>query len=177
MPTPGAWQAGDPGHPAEHNRQWQRGAAWLKFNATPTVVTTQQDRYVAAGTWETRADANRGVALEGPTLQVTGEGGPVRVLCTGTLQSGNNVVVGVYLAISRDPEAPLNPGVAGSDPSDRISESEVYITMSGTSRPEAFAIQSLNDVEPGDRVYLIVQNRTGTQDIVVEFAHLTVTAL
>ena len=179
MATPGAWVAGDPGHPEEHNRTWQRGALWLKFNATPTVVSVQQDRYVIAGTSETNPDRNRGLehVQDGNVLQVVGDGGSFHVVATGTVESANNAIVGIYLAVARDPGAALNPGPAGPAPSDRLSESEVYVNMSGTARPTPFAVQALVDLDPGDRVYVIVQNRNGTADITVEFLHLTVVAI
>ncbi len=179
MGVPGAWVAGDLGHPEEHNRTWQRGALWLKFNQVSTVVTVQQDRYVIAGTSETDPSLNRGFdhVVDGNVLEVTGQGGMFHVTATGTVESANNAVVGIYLAVSRDPEAALNPGAAGSTPSDRISESEVYVTMPGTARPTAFAVQALTDLSHGDRVYAIVQNRNGTQDIRVEFLHLVATAV
>lgn len=179
MGTPGAWEPGDTGHPEEHNRTWQRGALWLKFNSTETVVTTQQDRYVMAGVSETNESRNVGFdhVVDGNVLQVTGPGGMFHVTGTGTVLGANNAVVGIYLAVSRDPEAALNPGPAGSDPSDRIGESEVYVTMSGTARPTPFAVQTLVELEPGDRVYGIVQNRNGTQNITVEFFHLAAVAV
>ena len=179
MPTPGDWKAGDPGHPAEHNRSWQRGATWLKDNDAVTTVSIQGERYVIAGTSETAPDRNQGFehVQQGNVLHLTGQGGPFHLIATGTVESANNVIVGVYLAVSRDPEADLDPGADGSETSDRISESEVYVNMSGTARPTPFAVQSILDLDQGDRAYVIVQNRSGTQDITVEFLHLAVIAL
>ena len=172
-----SFNVGDEGHVEEHNRLRQHGSLWLKFNETVTAVATQGARYVIAGTSEP-SDGNVGFDFvqDGNVLQLTGDCGTFHIQATGSLQSANNVTVGCYLAVSRDPQAALDPGVDAT-PSDRLGQSEIYITMPGTARPTPFAIQSIVDLDEDDRVYVIVQNRNGTQDITVEFLHLTVTAI
>lgn len=173
-----SFAVGDSGHVAEHNRTVQHGSLWLKFNQDVTAVTTQGERYVIAGTSEaSEGNVGFGHQQAGNVLHLTGAGGTFHIQATGSVQSGNNVVIGVYLAVSRDPEAALDPGVAGSAASDRLSQSEVHVTMPGTARPTPFAIQSIVDLDEDDRVYVVVQNRNGTQDIVVEFLHLAVTPI
>jgi hypothetical protein len=93
----------------------------------------------------------------------------MRVLCTFSLISGNNNKIGVYIGVKRgesiDPDA------------DRISESEVYVTTSGTGgegRPDPGAIQALVSLNRHDEVYMIVQNTSNTNNITVEFMNIIV---
>ena len=173
-----AFNVGDAGHVAEHNRQVEHGSLWLKANSDVTEVSEAGGRYLIAGTSEP-AEGNRGFGFvqDGNVLQLSGHPGTFHLIATGSILSANNAVLGVYLAVSRDPAAELDPGAAGTVESDRLGQSEVYVTMPGTARPGTFAVQSIVDLEVGDRVYVIVQNRNGTADITVEFLHLAALAV
>jgi hypothetical protein len=93
----------------------------------------------------------------------------MRILCTFSIISGNNNRIGVYLGVKRgetiDPDA------------DRIPESEVYVTTSGTGgdgRPDVGAVQALVTLNKDDEVYTIVQNTSNTGNITVQFMNIVV---
>lgn len=91
------------------------------------------------------------------------------VQCNFTVftNSPNSDVIGIYLAVNRDPLSNLSE-------SDRISESEVYLTLSSGVRPDPGFVQTVLDLNEGDRVYLIVQNRDAARDIIVQFANMII---
>lgn len=147
------------------------GEVWIKTNTDPTIVSAAGARYVITGTSNSSIDNKNFIHVQdGNALQYTGRGGKFHIIGTVSLTSGVNNVLGVYIAINRNPGTPLNPDA------DRISESEVYMTSSGT-RPEPATVQTLEELRPGDRVYLIVQNRNNNVDITVEFMKLISTGL
>jgi hypothetical protein len=77
--------------------------------------------------------------------------------------SSQNNVLGFYLGVSRNSNAALNSNSALTD---RLSESEVYITATGT-RPDACFLQALTTLSNNDRVYLICQNTTAGNPVTV----------
>lgn len=153
------------------------GVMWIKFNAVATTVTVAEDRYAAAGASESDVERTKGFLhlADLNALQLQGRSGLFHIHVTGSILSANNAVVGVYIGASRNPGGALDPGVSGSVSSDRISESEVYVTMPSSARPTPFSVQALVPLDYLDRVYLMVQNRLGTADITVEFMHTVIT--
>lgn len=81
--------------------------------------------------------------------------------------SPNADILGIYLAVNRDPLSNLSE-------SDRISESEVYLTLSSGVRPDPGYVQTVLDLNEGDRVYLIVQNRDAARNIIVQFVNMII---
>ena len=153
------------------------GVMWIKFNEVVTPVTVAGERYATVGVSDSDITRNKGFQhlADLNALQLQGRSGLFHIHVTGSVLSANNVVVGIYIGVSRTPEWDLDPGVAGPDPSDRISESEVYVTMPSSARPTPFSVQALVTLNYLDRVYLMVQNRNGTADITVEFMHTVIT--
>ena len=90
----------------------------------------------------------------------------VKAQASFTIRGSANNVIGVYLA-------KCESGNSIVPDTDRISESEVYVAMSG-SRPDSAFVQAILDVTEGDRVYCIVQNTSSTADVTVEFLNLIV---
>jgi hypothetical protein len=68
----------------------------------------------------------------------------------------------------------VNKGGAINPSADRISESEAYINTPQSGRADAAAIQALVQLDPNDRVYMIVQNTTSTANVTVEFMNLVI---
>lgn len=143
------------------------GNMYMKNNAVATDVTVQGDRYAMAGVTEsngfnqkfTHVLANNSMRYDSTIPRL------FRILATFTVLSGTNNIIGLYIGVKRgdsiDPDA------------DRVSESEVYLTTSG-SRPDAAAVQALTILNQNDEVYFIVQNTSATNDITIEFINLTI---
>jgi hypothetical protein len=143
---------------------------YMKNNAVATDVLVQNDRYRVAGTTEINAIIQRfSHDLANNAVEYTSTISRIfKVLITGSLTSGQNNVIGCYIGILRSGNS-INPT------NDRVSESEVYVSASGT-RPDTYAIQCLANLNQGDKVYMIVQNTTGTTDITVNFLNLVIEA-
>ena len=144
---------------------------YIKNSAVETIVSETGVRYAVAGTSEvnslnqkfTHVQANNSVRYDSSVART------MRIVCTFTIISGNNNLIGVYLGVKRG-EA-INPSA------DRIPESEVYVTTSGTGsggRPDPGAVQALVSLNKDDEVYMIVQNTSNTNNITVEFMNIIV---
>lgn len=141
---------------------------YVKNNATETVITVQNDRYNVLGTTEistliqrfTHDSVNNAVTYTSSVERT------FKVQCTFTLLGNTNNVIGTYLGVARSGNA-INPTL------DRITESEVYITANG-SRPDSGAVQAFVNLSQGDRVYLITQNTSGTQNVTYVFLQMTI---
>lgn len=141
---------------------------YMKNNAVETVVTVVSDRYAVLGTTELgtltqRFTLNQSENSLTYTSSVTRT---FRVQATFTLTSGNNNIIGNYLAVNKNGN-PIDPNA------DRISESEVYITTSGT-RPDSGAIQAFVELSEGDKLYIITQNTSNTQNITFVFLQVII---
>lgn len=140
---------------------------FLKNNETETVVSVAGDRYAVAGTSQsnglnqkfTHITANNSMRYDSTIIRT------FRILTTFAVESGNNNVCGFYIGVKKGET--INPDA------DRISESEVYVTTSGT-RPNAGAVQALVQLKEGDEVYFIVQNTSGTTNIKVGFMNMII---
>lgn len=142
---------------------------YMKLNATATDVLVIEGRYPAAGTTETTTGLNQKFThiQERNSLRYDSTIPRVfRVVATFTALSGQNNVLGFYLG-------KISAGNTQNADADRLTESEIYITASGT-RPDAGAIQTFVEMEQNDELYFIVQNRSATTDITVEFLNITV---
>jgi hypothetical protein len=140
---------------------------YMKNNATPTTVSVIGDRYAMSGTTQsngvnqkfTHIPANNSMRYDSTITRL------FRVLITFAVESGNNNILGIYIGVKR--------GVSIDPTADRISESEVYLTTSGT-RPDVGAVQALVELNQNDEVYMIVQNTTSATDITVEFMNMII---
>ena len=140
---------------------------YMKNNATPTPIAVIGKRYAMLGTTETNGNnqkfthipANNSMRYDSTITRL------FRVLGTFTIESGNNNICGLYIGVKRG--ATIDPTA------DRISESEVYITTSGT-RPDVGAVQALVSLNQNDEVYFIVQNTSATANITIEFLNIII---
>ena len=145
------------------------GQMIMKNNTTETVVSVSGDRYPVLGTTETATAINQKFTLIQDRNSLRYDSSIKRlfkVVCTFTLIAGQNNIIGVY--IGKKPA-----GSVINTTNDRIEESEVYITTSG-SRPDAASVQALVELEENDEVYVIVQNTNSTNNITVEFMNLII---
>jgi hypothetical protein len=145
------------------------GSMYMKNNATATVITVQGDRYNIAGTTQVNGINQRFEHdLANNALQYTGIRSKVfHVNLTFTLNpASNNQKYGIYIGV--------NKGGAIDPTADRISESEAYINTPQAGRADAAAIQALVQLDPNDRVYMIVQNTTSTANVTVESMNLVI---
>jgi len=141
---------------------------FMKNNATATDITVQGDRYPMAGTTEFAALSQRfeHVSADNAVRYTSAIPRRVKAQASFSVTAPNNNVLGIYIGKCTSGN--------GLDPdADRISESEVYITASGT-RPDAGFVQALIDINDGDKLYIIVQNQTSASDITVVFLNMIV---
>jgi hypothetical protein len=141
----------------------------MKNNAVATTITTQGDRYNIAGTTQVNG-INRRFNHDASNNALQYVGALTRqfhVISTFTIApASNNQKYGIYIGV--------NKGGAIDPTADRISESEAYINTAQAGRADAASIQAILTLEPNDRVYMIVQNVTGTADVTVEFLNMVI---
>jgi hypothetical protein len=140
---------------------------YMKDNTTATTITTTGQRVQVAGNSEVGLiSSGFTYSSTNNTLQYTETTSDVfKCSCSVSLSvSGNNRKLGIYLGINTD------GGTLVPD-NDRITESEVY-TIASQGRNEAVSVFFLRELNQDDRVYLIVQNDTSTDNITVDFFNL-----
>jgi hypothetical protein len=145
---------------------------YMKNNTTASVINTIGERVQVAGTSESGlVSSNFTYSSVDHTLQYTGTTSKIfKCSCSLSMSvSGNNRKLGAYLGID------TNGGALVPD-DDRITESEVY-TIASAGRNEAVGIFFMRQLNQNDRVYLIVQNDTSTDNITVEFFNLILTEI
>jgi hypothetical protein len=148
------------------------GVIFLKNNTTATTISETNARAVVAGTMETGELYNFAKDSGTNSLKYTGAGGQFHIVATFNFFSTNQNICGFYIGRNIDDTSSLDPN------GDRISESEIYANASNTStQPVSSAIQTVVDLDTDDRVYFIVQNKTGANSITVEFLKFTVTPI
>jgi hypothetical protein len=148
------------------------GVIYLKNNTTATTIANTNDRAVVAGTMLTGELYNFAKDSTTNSLKYSGLGGLFHIVATFNFETTSQNICGFYVGHSTDDSVALDPD------GDRISESEVYVNGSTTAnQPVAGAIQSVLDLATDDRVFFIVQNQTGANNITVKFLKFTVTAL
>jgi hypothetical protein len=145
------------------------GNMYMKNNAVATTITTQGERYNISGTTEVNG-INRRFNHDAANNALQYVGALTRqfhVISTFTIApESNNQKYGIYIGVNKG--GPIDPTA------DRISESEAYINTSQAGRADAASIQSILTLEPNDRVYMIVQNVTGTADVTMEFLNMVI---
>jgi hypothetical protein len=141
---------------------------YMKNNAVATDIVVQGTRYPVAGTTEFAAISQRWThdAANNAVTYASTVPRRVKAHASFTLTGSANNVIGFYIGKCLS-------GNAIDPTADRISESEVYVTVSG-SRPDSGFVQAIIDLAVGDRVYCIVQNTSSTADVTVQFLNLIV---
>ena len=139
------------------------GVIYLKNNTTETTIPSLNARAVVAGTMQTGTLFNFEKDATTNSLKYTGDGGRFHVVATFNFYSGSNNTCGFYIGKNTNPASALDPNA------DRISESEIYANAVSQTKPSATAIQTVLDLNPGDRIFFIVQNKDSTSSITVEF--------
>jgi hypothetical protein len=148
------------------------GVIYLKNNATPTPISEINARVVVAGSMQTGELLNFVKDATTNSLKYNGPGGKFHIVATFNFTANSQNVCGFYVGHNTDDTTPLDANA------DRISESEIYVNSSTTAnQPVGGAIQTVLELQPGDRIFFIVQNRSGANAITVEFLKFTVTAL
>lgn len=144
------------------------GNMYMKNNIVDTIVTVQGDRYAVAGTSvaNTRNQKFTYIPINNSLRYDSTIPRLFKVFITFSVLSGNNNIIGCCIGVKKSTNV-FNPD------NDRISESEIYLTTSG-SRPDAGAIQSIIELEKDDEVYMIVQNTNNTTNIRVGFMNMTI---
>ena len=130
-------------------------------NATATTISASATPTKVLGT--TIANAiNQKFSHSNNRLTYTG--GLLRdfqVSVTTSLTSGNNNVIGVYVA--------KNGAI--------ITESEMYGTTSSSGRAESISCQTILEMQENDYIEIWVENNTATQDITVEYMNVIIKSL
>lgn len=137
------------------------GNLYMLNNATATVISGSGVPTKVLGT--TTANAiNQKFSHSDNRLTYTG--GLIRdfqVSVTTSLTSGNNNVIGVYVA--------KNGTI--------ITESEMYGTTSSAGRAESISCQTILEMEENDYIEIWVENNTATQNITVEYMNVIIKSL
>ena len=148
------------------------GVIYLKNNATATTISGINARAVVAGSMQTGELYNFAKDATTNSLKYSGPGGKFHIVATFNFATNSQNVCGFYVGHNTDDTTPLDADA------NRISESEIYINSSTTAnQPVGGAIQTVLDLQPGDRIFFIVQNRTAANAITVEFLKFTATSL
>ena len=137
------------------------GNLYMLNNTTATVISGSGVPTKVLGT--TTANAiNQKFSHSDNRLTYTG--GLIRdfqVSVTTSLTSGNNNVIGVYVA--------KNGTI--------LTESEMYGTTSSAGRAESISCQTILEMEENDYIEIWVENNTATQNITVEYMNVIIKSL
>jgi len=132
------------------------GNYYMLNNATSTTIASTGVAYKISGT-TTANTINQKFSHSDNRLTYTG--GLIRdfqVSATASLTSGNNNVIGLYVAKN---------GVV-------IASSEMYATTSSGGRAESIACQTILDMEENDYIEIWVENESNTTNITVEYLNV-----
>jgi len=148
------------------------GVIYLKNNAVATTISGINARAVVAGSMQTGELYNFAKDSTTNSLKYSGPGGKFHIVATFNFTTNSQNVCGFYVGHNTDDTTPLDANA------DRISESEIYINATTpANQPLGGAIQTVLDLQPGDRIFFIVQNRSAANAITVKFLKFTATAL
>jgi hypothetical protein len=137
------------------------GNLYMLNNATATVISGSGVPTKVLGTTTPNA-INQKFSHSDNRLTYTG--GLIRdfqVSVTTSLTSGNNNVIGVYVA--------KNGTI--------IAESEMYGTTSSSGRAESISCQTILEMEENDYIEIWVENNTAAQNITVEYMNVIIKSL
>ena len=150
-------------------RSEDSGVIYLKDNAITTPIPETNGRAVASGTMLTSSLINFEKDASTNSLKYKGTNGRFHAIATFSFYSGSQDTCGFYIGVNRDPSSLLDPDA------DRIAESEIYVNAGTQSnQPKNGAIQALVQLATDDRIFFIVQNKTKSDAILVEFMKLIV---
>ena len=150
-------------------RSEDSGVIYLKNNDIATPIPIANGRAVASGTMLTSSLVNFEKDASTNSLKYKGTNGRFHALATFSFYSGSQDTCGFYIGVNRDSSSPLDPDA------DRISESEIYVNAGTQSnQPKNGAIQALVQLTTDDRIFFIVQNKTKSDSILVEFMKMIV---
>jgi hypothetical protein len=150
-------------------RPFEAGVLFLKNNSIATPIASVNGRAVVSGNTETGKLINFEKDTSTNSLKYTGKGGVFHAIATFNFFEGSQTTCGFYIGHNKNPLSLLDANA------DRISESEIYINASTPSnQPQNGAVQTVLDLAHGDRLFFIVQNKTSTTGITVQFLKLVV---
>lgn len=136
-------------------------------NVTPTPIAQTSTLYRVLGTVTLSAFSQKFVVVTAntSTRYISTVPRLMRVQISISFTSSQNNIIGFYVGVKK--------GASIVPATDRIQESEVYLTSSGT-RPDTAFIQAIVELEEDDEVYLITENRTATNSVTVQFMQMIV---
>lgn len=146
------------------------GSMVMKSNTVATTVGTQDESYKVNGVFEEGAIMQRFAfdavnnALE--YTSIVPRTFIIQAPFTVRSASGANVVTGTYIGVKKASSLVFDPAI------DTLTESEQYTTNSNSSRPDSGSCQAIAKLGQGDKIYMITENKNGTQDIVHEFINI-----
>jgi hypothetical protein len=150
-------------------RSEDSGVIYLKNNDIATPISIADGRAVASGTMLTSSLVNFEKDASTNSLKYKGTNGRFHAIATFSFYSGSQDTCGFYIGVNRDASSPLDPDA------DRISESEIYVNAGTQSnQPKNGAIQALVQLTTDDRIFFIVQNKTKSDSVLVEFMKMIV---
>jgi hypothetical protein len=144
-----------------------KGYFYMKNNALATTISVIGDRYEVLGTKTLDTFFAQRFVNNANRLEYTSSiPKKIFIQASYTHNSGANNIIGTYIAIARNGN-PIDPDA------DRISESEMYVTTSG-SRPDGGFCQCITEISQGDRIYIVTQNTSATNDVTYSFLNFIV---
>ena len=132
------------------------GNYFMTNNATATTISTVDTAVKASGTTTANAINQKFTHTDNRLTYVGALIRDFQVTATISLTSGNNKVIGVYVAKN---------GVV-------IPSSEMYSTTSGTGRAESLTCQTILELNENDYVEIWVENSSNSDNITVEYLNV-----
>lgn len=132
------------------------GNYFMTNNATATTISTVDTPVKALGTTTANAINQKFTHTDNKLTYVGALIRDFQVTATVSLTSGNNNLIGVYVA--------KNGTV--------ITSSEMYSTTSSGGKAESITCQTILELNENDYVEIWVENSTGTTDITVEYLNV-----
>ena len=132
------------------------GNYYMTNNATATTISTVDTPVKASGTTTANAINQKFTHTDNRLTYVGALIRDFQVTATISLTSGNNKVIGVYVA--------KNGTV--------ITSSEMYSTTSGSGRAESLTCQTILELNENDYVEIWVENSSNSDDITVEYINV-----
>ena len=132
------------------------GNYYMTNNATATTISTVDTPVKALGTTTANAINQKFTHTDNRLTYVGALIRDFQVTATASLTSGNNNVIGLYVAKN---------GVV-------IASSEMYSTTSSGGRAESITCQTILELNEGDYVEMYVENTTAATNITVEYLNV-----
>ena len=132
------------------------GNYYMLNNATVTTISTVDTPVKALGTTTSNAINQKFTHTDNRLTYVGALIRDFQVTATVSLFSGNNRVIGVYVAKN---------GVV-------IPSSEMYSTTSGTGRAESVTCQTILELNENDYIEMWVENSSNSNNITVEYLNV-----